>query len=175
METRSMFDVGGQRSERKKWIHCFENVTSIIFCVALSEYDQVLLEESSQVSLSRRQRHHTVRGGRKANMVAGIEPDDGEPALIRLGGKLQMVYADQYHPVPEQGRHLQAEAFPVAAGQLLPRLLRRQRCQQGRQIPTLEVQPSQPRPSESLPSVSFNSIYLFFLSLGTAAGGSCAI
>lgn len=45
---RSMFDVGGQRSERKKWIHCFENVTSIIFCVALSEYDQVLLEESNQ-------------------------------------------------------------------------------------------------------------------------------
>ncbi|KPM42393.1 Guanine nucleotide-binding protein alpha-3 subunit [Neonectria ditissima] len=32
-----MFDVGGQRSERKKWIHCFENVTSIIFCVALSD------------------------------------------------------------------------------------------------------------------------------------------
>ena len=43
-----MFDVGGQRSERKKWIHCFENVTSIIFCVALSEYDQVLLEENNQ-------------------------------------------------------------------------------------------------------------------------------
>ncbi|KZP19910.1 guanine nucleotide-binding protein alpha-3 subunit [Athelia psychrophila] len=44
-----MFDVGGQRSERKKWIHCFESVTSIIFCTvfctALSEYDQVLLEE----------------------------------------------------------------------------------------------------------------------------------
>ncbi|KAJ9069040.1 Guanine nucleotide-binding protein alpha-2 subunit, variant 3 [Entomophthora muscae] len=43
-----MFDVGGQRSERKKWIHCFEAVTSIIFCVALSEYDQVLLEECGQ-------------------------------------------------------------------------------------------------------------------------------
>ncbi|KAJ2496282.1 Guanine nucleotide-binding protein alpha-2 subunit [Coemansia sp. RSA 1972] len=42
-----MFDVGGQRSERKKWIHCFEGVTSIIFCAALSEYDQVLLEDSS--------------------------------------------------------------------------------------------------------------------------------
>ena len=47
-----MFDVGGQRSERKKWIHCFENVTSIIFCVALSEYDQVLLEESNQVRIA---------------------------------------------------------------------------------------------------------------------------
>ncbi|KAL1924960.1 uncharacterized protein VTP21DRAFT_4614 [Calcarisporiella thermophila] len=43
-----LFDVGGQRSERKKWIHCFEAVTSIIFCVALSEYDQQLLEESGQ-------------------------------------------------------------------------------------------------------------------------------
>lgn len=43
-----MFDVGGQRSERKKWIHCFESVTSIIFCTALSEYDQVLLEERNQ-------------------------------------------------------------------------------------------------------------------------------
>ncbi|KAI5478481.1 G protein alpha subunit [Pseudohyphozyma bogoriensis] len=43
-----MFDVGGQRSERKKWIHCFEAVTSIIFCVALSEYDQNLLEAEGQ-------------------------------------------------------------------------------------------------------------------------------
>jgi len=43
-----MFDVGGQRSERKKWIHSFESVTSIIFCTALSEYDQVLLEEKNQ-------------------------------------------------------------------------------------------------------------------------------
>lgn len=39
-----MVDVGGQRSERRKWIHCFENVTSIMFLVALSEYDQVLVE-----------------------------------------------------------------------------------------------------------------------------------
>merc|ERR1719290_139789 len=39
-----LFDVGGQRSERKKWIHCFEDVTAIIFCVAMSEYDQVLHE-----------------------------------------------------------------------------------------------------------------------------------
>lgn len=43
-----MYDVGGQRSERKKWIHCFDNVTLIIFCVALSDYDQVLLEETTQ-------------------------------------------------------------------------------------------------------------------------------
>jgi guanine nucleotide-binding protein G(i) subunit alpha len=43
-----LIDVGGQISERKKWIHTFENVTSIIFCVSLAEYDQVLLEDPSQ-------------------------------------------------------------------------------------------------------------------------------
>ncbi|XP_026881185.2 guanine nucleotide-binding protein subunit alpha-11-like [Electrophorus electricus] len=43
-----MVDVGGQRSERRKWIHCFENVTSIIFLVALNEYDQVLFENANE-------------------------------------------------------------------------------------------------------------------------------
>lgn len=40
-----LFDVGGQRCERSKWIHCFSNVTVIIFCVALSEYDLNLYED----------------------------------------------------------------------------------------------------------------------------------
>ncbi|GFV82531.1 guanine nucleotide-binding protein G(q) subunit alpha [Trichonephila clavipes] len=44
-----MVDVGGQRSERRKWIHCFENVTSIIFLIALSEYDQILFESDNEV------------------------------------------------------------------------------------------------------------------------------
>ncbi|KAI9431188.1 G-protein alpha subunit [Lactarius indigo] len=43
-----MVDVGGQRSQRNKWIHCFESITSIVFVTALSEYDQVLLEEKNQ-------------------------------------------------------------------------------------------------------------------------------
>jgi len=41
-----MVDVGGQRSERKKWIHCFEDVTAVLFCVVLSEFDQVLYEDN---------------------------------------------------------------------------------------------------------------------------------
>jgi len=42
-----MVDVGGQRSERRKWIHCFQNVTGLIFFVALSEYDQKLYEDET--------------------------------------------------------------------------------------------------------------------------------
>ncbi|VDL75177.1 unnamed protein product, partial [Nippostrongylus brasiliensis] len=42
-----VFDVGGQRSERRKWIHCFDNVESIIFITAISEYDQVLFEDET--------------------------------------------------------------------------------------------------------------------------------
>jgi hypothetical protein len=43
-------DVGGQSSERKKWIHCFEDVTAVIFVSSLTEYDLVLDEDDSTVS-----------------------------------------------------------------------------------------------------------------------------
>ncbi|KAJ7624370.1 heterotrimeric G protein alpha subunit B [Roridomyces roridus] len=45
--TYKLFDVGGQRSERRKWVHCFEDVTALVFLVSLSEYDQLLYEDSS--------------------------------------------------------------------------------------------------------------------------------
>lgn len=42
-----IYDVGGQRNERKKWIHCFDQVTAVIFVASLSEYDQVLFEDAT--------------------------------------------------------------------------------------------------------------------------------
>jgi len=42
-----LVDVGGQRSERRKWLHCFQEVTAILFCVSMSEYDQYLYEDST--------------------------------------------------------------------------------------------------------------------------------
>jgi guanine nucleotide-binding protein G(i) subunit alpha len=42
-------DVGGQRSERKKWIHCFEGVTALVFMVAVNEYDMTLIEDAHVV------------------------------------------------------------------------------------------------------------------------------
>lgn len=40
-----VLDAGGQRSERKKWIHCFEDITAVLFVLAVSEYDQNLFED----------------------------------------------------------------------------------------------------------------------------------
>ena len=41
----NVIDVGGARCERKKWIHCFKDVTAIVYCVGMSGYDQVLWED----------------------------------------------------------------------------------------------------------------------------------
>ncbi|XP_075758651.1 guanine nucleotide-binding protein subunit alpha-15 isoform X1 [Pelodiscus sinensis] len=41
-------DVGGQKSERKKWLHCFEHVIALIYLASLSEYDQYLVENSEE-------------------------------------------------------------------------------------------------------------------------------
>jgi len=43
----AIFDVGGQRNERRKWIHCFEAVSAILFIVAISAYDQMLIEDNT--------------------------------------------------------------------------------------------------------------------------------
>jgi len=49
-------DVGGQRNERRKWIHCFEDVTAVIFVTAIQEYDQVLYEDEKENRL-----HESIR------------------------------------------------------------------------------------------------------------------
>ena len=46
-----MFDVGGQRSERRKSIQCFDDVKSVLYVAALSAYDMCLLEDSNVVSM----------------------------------------------------------------------------------------------------------------------------
>ncbi|KAJ3229929.1 Guanine nucleotide-binding protein G(o) subunit alpha [Chytriomyces hyalinus] len=45
--TLRVYDVGGQRSERKKWAPYFQDVKAIIFLIAISSYDQVCMEDES--------------------------------------------------------------------------------------------------------------------------------
>jgi len=43
--TLHIYDVGGQRNERKKWIHSFDNVTALLFVAGLDHYATVLFED----------------------------------------------------------------------------------------------------------------------------------
>ena len=42
--TFELYDVGGQRAERRKWLDCFDDMDAVIFVAAISEYDQSLAE-----------------------------------------------------------------------------------------------------------------------------------
>ena len=43
----AMLDVGGQRAERRKWIHSFDDVNAVCFVAAMSEFDQVLFDDTT--------------------------------------------------------------------------------------------------------------------------------
>ncbi|GMR56520.1 hypothetical protein PMAYCL1PPCAC_26715, partial [Pristionchus mayeri] len=45
--TFNVYDVGGQRSQRKKWLHIFDNVHAVLFITSLSEYNQKLIEDGT--------------------------------------------------------------------------------------------------------------------------------
>lgn len=42
-----IYDVGGQRSERRHWIRIFQNVKAVLFVVAISEYNQLCFEDET--------------------------------------------------------------------------------------------------------------------------------
>lgn len=87
--TYKLFDVGGQRSERKKWIHCFENVTALVFLVSLSEYDQMLYEDESVV------RFISVTFFRfPSSQAPSLEPYARSPYPLRLNMQLAVVRQD---------------------------------------------------------------------------------
>ncbi|KAJ3427468.1 g protein alpha i subunit [Anaeramoeba flamelloides] len=75
-----IWDVGGQRNERRKWIHCFERVSVLLFVVSLSEYDQNLFEDGEvrrmQESLLLFDEICNSRWFSETNMVLFLNKDD---------------------------------------------------------------------------------------------------
>lgn len=43
-----MYDVGGQRGERRKWIQVFDGIDAVLFIIAASDYDQTLREDENK-------------------------------------------------------------------------------------------------------------------------------
>ncbi|KAI9203300.1 guanine nucleotide-binding protein G(o) subunit alpha [Polychytrium aggregatum] len=42
-----IYDVGGQRSERRKWMHYFDDVKAVLFVSAIGSYDQTISEDKA--------------------------------------------------------------------------------------------------------------------------------
>jgi hypothetical protein len=92
-----MMDVGGQRSERKKWIHCFEGVQCLLFMVALSGYDQCLVEDQNAVRIQ-----HTYSGWASRSNRLSLESNARSDDAVRVPGKRRVVQAEAHYPVPQQ-------------------------------------------------------------------------
>jgi GTPase SAR1 family protein len=46
-----LVDVGGQKNERRKWLHQFENISALVFVVSLAAYDEPLYEDETMNSM----------------------------------------------------------------------------------------------------------------------------
>lgn len=113
-----MMDVGGQRSERKKWIHCFEGVQCLMFLVALSGYDQCLVEDQNAVS-------SMVLNALEFSLIVFLEPNARSYDVVRISGQWRMVQKEANHSLPQQDRSLPRKAQRFSSDQPLPRLPRR--------------------------------------------------
>ncbi|KAJ3450380.1 guanine nucleotide-binding protein g(o) subunit alpha [Anaeramoeba flamelloides] len=73
-------DVGGQRSERRKWLHQFDDVSVLIFVVAMNEYNMCLYEDEriNRMDESRKVFGKTVNNGffKKKDLVLLLNKTD---------------------------------------------------------------------------------------------------
>jgi len=93
-----MVDVGGQRSERRKWVRCFEDVTALLFCVGVSEFDQVLLEDGATNRLHESQKlFHEICQSKwftKTAIMLLLNKSDLFAEKIQAGKSIKLAYPD---------------------------------------------------------------------------------
>jgi hypothetical protein len=102
--TYRMFDVGGQRSERKKWIHVFDNVQVVLFLAAISGYDQALVEDRSGVSCD-------PLFLPKAYLTCLAEPNERGFGVVRANIKFQLLFKVVLDSLPQQDGSLPRETL----------------------------------------------------------------
>ena len=104
-------DVGGQRSERRKWIHCFENVTGCIFLVGISGYDEVLEEDPDTVFFTF---WHSLTKEQYEGIFNGLRTDM----------QLTMVHPHVHDPLPQQNRSFPGEITVLESYSIFSRFQR---------------------------------------------------
>jgi len=106
-------DVGGQRTERRKWIHCFEGVTAIIFMTAISEYNQ----QSDEGKTSRL--HESLQVFKETLDIKYLK----ETAFIIFFNKYDLfvdkIKSEPIEDFPEQGQSFSGDGTAAAAAEYI--------------------------------------------------------
>jgi len=100
-------DVGGQRSERRKWIHCFDDVNVVIFLAALDEYDTKLDEDRTVNRME-----ESLQLFKDITSCMGLRPDSWILFLNKsdlFESKIKQVPLSNYFPISaEKGSNYEA-------------------------------------------------------------------
>lgn len=99
-----MFDVGGQREERRKWIHVFDGIEALLFVLSCSDFDQKLREDgltnrfSEAIELFQRVWHNGMLTG--AGIIVFLNKQDLLEKKIRNGQSLEKFFPEynQFYP-----------------------------------------------------------------------------
>lgn len=107
-----MVDVGGQKSEQRKWIHCFDNVHGILFVAELSGYNQMLDNYDEKV---------VSLWGNLSKFV--IESFEIQYSFVQTGPEYQILQTtDRHHPFSQQSGYFQRSHCLVPPDRLFQKL-----------------------------------------------------
>ena len=97
----NLFDVGGQRNERRKWIQLFDGVDVVIFVAALNHYCCVLFEDettnSMQESLALFDEIINAKWFKLSQMVLFLNKEDIFRQRLKEGISLKVCFGDKWN------------------------------------------------------------------------------
>jgi len=82
----------------KKWMHCFEDVTGVLFCVGMSEFDKVLWEDNrtNRIHEARKLFHEICQSKwfTDTALILFLNKDDIFREKIAAGHSIKICFAD---------------------------------------------------------------------------------
>jgi len=101
-----VIDVGGQRNERRKWIHTFDDVDTVLFVAALDHYRLSLVEEEKKNAMheSLELFNSTVNGKwfKRSTFVLFLNRADLHRRAIKEENTMALCFNNEWDPSKEQ-------------------------------------------------------------------------
>ncbi|XP_018580006.1 guanine nucleotide-binding protein G(f) subunit alpha [Anoplophora glabripennis] len=102
-----MYDVGGQRGQRKKWIQVFDGIQAILFIISASDFDQTLREDENKNRLEEAfslfEDVYRSRFVRDAGLILFLNKQDLLKKKIDQGRKLEKYFPEYSNYQTKEG------------------------------------------------------------------------